>query len=130
MSVESILARARSRTEETRFTETVTVGTWKLQTNPATGKAERTLVSAEYEGQAQVALPTLTVSDRNVVAQDLADQTPLLKLPSGTKVSRNAEVLVTASRADASLIGNRYKVTGEPQAGQTSAARYPLEITT
>ncbi|MEV8023394.1 DUF6093 family protein [Microbacterium sp. NPDC080220] len=130
MSVESILARARARTAETRFTETVTVGMFKLLTNPATGKAERVPVTVEYEGPAQVVLSTLAVSDRDVSAQDLADQSPMVKLPSETVVSRDAEVLVNASRVDQSLVGTRYKVAGRPQAGQTSAARYPVEILT
>ncbi|SDG21670.1 DUF6093 family protein [Microbacterium sp. 77mftsu3.1] len=128
MSVESILARARARTAETRFTEDVVVGTFKLQTNPTTGKAERVPATVEYEGPAQIALATLAVSDRDVVAQDLADQSPVVKLPSGTVVSRDAEVLVNASRVDQSLVGTRYRVSGKPQAGQTSAARYPVQI--
>lgn len=128
MSVQSILARARARTAETRFTETVTVGTFELRTNPTTGRAERVPVDVEYEGPGQLVLSTLNVAERNIVGQDLADQSPLVKLPSGTVVSRDAEVYVTASGADPSLVGTRYKVSGKPQAGQTSAARYPVEI--
>lgn len=126
MSVQSILARARARTQEMRFTETVTVGTFELRTNQETGRAERVPVKVEYEGPAQVVLPTLTVAERDTVGQDLAEQSPFVKLPSGTVVSREAEVHVSASAADLSLVGSRYKVTGKPQAGQTSAARYPV----
>lgn len=122
-------ANARYRTEA-GFTETVTIGTFERRTNTTTGRAERVLVAEEYAGRAQIVLRSLVVGQRSAASQDLADQTPMIKLPSGTVVSIGAEVLTEASDADPSLAGTRYKIDGRPQAGQTTAARYPLEILT
>ncbi|MFT4281177.1 DUF6093 family protein [Microbacterium sp.] len=127
MSVESILAQARARTEETRFTETVQIGTFADGMDDETGDATRVLVSGSYSGPAQIKYPTLAVSDTNGKTIPLAEQSPLVKLPSGTVVHVNDEVKVTASTVDPSLVGRMYRVEGRSQAGQTSAARYPLE---
>lgn len=125
----AFLDRARARTEE-RFSETVEIGTFEDGYDQATGKATRVLAAEEYKGPAQLVYASLTVSDRDTGSQDLGEQSPLLKLPSGTVLSRNAEVAITASEADASLVGQRFTVDGLPQSGQTTAARYPLQILT
>lgn len=126
MSVESILARARAATEA-RFTETLAIGAFKKTTDPVTLKLVRTLVTASYEGPGQIVYPSLTVADRDGASQVAVEQSPLVKLPSGTVVPVGDEVSVVNSAADASLVGRRYKINGRSQAGQTSAARFPLE---
>lgn len=127
MSVPSLLAQARARTEAVRFTETVTIGLFRDGTDPETGDAARVLVTESYAGKAQIKYPSLDVSDTSGQAKPIAEQSPIVKVPSGTVLPKNAEVLVTASTVDASLVGRRYRVEGRSQAGQTSSARYPLE---
>lgn len=127
MSVHSILAQARSRTEETRFTETVEIGRFEDGIDPVTADATRVLAAASYAGPGQIKYPSLAVSDTNGRALPVAEQFLMVKLPSGTVVHVGDEVKVTASTVDASLVGRMYRVEGRSQAGQTSAARYPLE---
>ncbi|MGU3358180.1 DUF6093 family protein [Microbacterium sp. M4A5_1d] len=119
-------ATARYRAEQ-GFTETVIVGTYRDGVDAATANATRELVTKHYEGPAQLVYRTLNVSDRNTASRPIAEQAPILKLPSGTVVPRGAEVDVTASAADASLVGRRMKIAGRPQSGQTTSARYPLQ---
>lgn len=121
-----VLGRGRERTQE-RFTETVTVGRFRDTTNPATGDPVRTLIEEFYTGPAQIKYTSLAVSPRDGASQPVQEQAPLVKLPSGTAVPEGAEVHVTASTADADLVGRRYTIAGRSQAGQTTSARYPLK---
>lgn len=125
----AFLERARARTEE-RFSETVEIGTFEDGYDRPTGKATRVLVDEQYKGPGQLVYASLTVSDRDSGSQDLAEQTPVLKLPSGTVLTRDAEVHITASDASDALVGQKYTVDGQPEDGQTTAARYPLKILT
>lgn len=120
--------RLGRRMTNVRMTETVTIGRYKDGTDPATGDPTRTLVgTATYTGPGQIKYPTLTVSDSLAASQQVAAQSPMLKIPTGSPVpSRGEEVHVTASTADGSLVGRRYKVDGHPQAGQTTSLRLPL----
>lgn len=113
-----------------RMTETVTVGLYEDGTNPA-GAPTRTLTDTRYTGVGRVKYPTGTVSDSVSASQPVATQRLELSIPSGSaRLHEGDEVHVTASTADAGLVGRRYTVAGAAQAGQTTAHRYPLtEVT-
>lgn len=121
-----VLARGRQRTEE-RFTETVIIGRYTDATDPTTGNATRVLASTTHTGPAQIKYQSLTVTDRDGASQPVQVQSPLIKLPSGTVVPVGDEVHVTASTSDTALIGRRYTIDGQSQAGQTTSDRYPLK---
>lgn len=112
----------------TRMTETVRAGRFEMTTNPATGKPVRTLTALRYEGVAEVKYPSLVVSGREVASQQVVSQSVIVKIPIGnTMLLEGDEIDVTASTADASLIGRTYRVTGTPQSGKVTSHRYPVE---
>lgn len=114
-----------------RMTETVTVSVESKSTNPSTGDPVRTVSSPVYSGVAQIAFPSLVVSERDVQGQQVAATSPVLKLPVSVGVVLTGHVVrVTASTSDASLVGRWFRVKSPPQSGQVTAHRYPLEEVT
>ena len=73
--------------------------------------------------------PTLTVSDRETGTQLVAVQSVEVHVAVGAVpgVVTDDFVRVTASTSDSSLVGRVFRVAGEPQGGQTTAHRYPVE---
>lgn len=114
---------------ESRMTETVTVGVYKYETNQTTGKAFRTLVSpASYSGKARIRFGSRGVVNANAPNMPVAIQEPYLSVPVGSAlIPVGHEVDVSASSADAALIGRRFRIAGAPLSGQVAAHRYPLE---
>lgn len=122
----AVLARGRAKTEQ-RMTETVTAGLFKLQTNPDTGVAERTVVTERYAGKAQVKYPSTVVGEAAAASQTVATQDVIVKMPvDAPRLHEGDDIAVTASTADGSLVGRVYRVKGSPQAGQTTSHRYPV----
>ena len=83
-----------------------------------------------YSGIAgQVKFPTLTVSEREQGAQVPAMQDVMIKVATASTplVAVNHIWRVTASTADASLVGREFRTKGLPQSGQTTSWRYPVE---
>ena len=111
---------------ESRMSETVQVTTTEKQDTG--GFDPEQVPTTHYSGRARVKFASQVVSDREVAGQFPVVQSVELHLPSGTVVPRGSVAEVTASTADSSLVGRRFTVTGLPQAGQTTAARYPVEV--
>ena len=110
-----------------RMTETVTIGLFQMVTDPATLKPTRTVVTQRYSGPARVKYPASAVTDANQ-ATLVAVQRVEVSIPSGsTQCFEGDEVVVTASTVDPLLVGRVYTVKGSADAGQTTAARYPVE---
>lgn len=129
MTVESILAQARERTEATRMTETVEVGTFTEAVDPDTLATTRTLGATVYADKGQVKYPSATVSESTAAGQQVGAVDIILKIPvgAGPNIRAGHLVRVTASTVDASLVTREFRVKAWPQSGQVSAHRYPLE---
>lgn len=114
-----------------RMTETVRVGriVTEDQPDPATLDPIVTFVEV-YNGAARIKFVTQTLSERDAAGQPIAIQSLELHVPSQTiGIVADMYAIVDASTADASLVGRTFRIKGLPQAGQTTAARYPVEET-
>jgi hypothetical protein len=112
---------------ESRMTDTVDVGLFEDGTDETTGNPTRVLVTERYSGKARVRLPSQNVTNAQAPSMPVAVQEPVLSIPWGSpRVFIGDEVLVTASD-DPVLVGRRFRVQGNAQAGQTTAHRYPLQ---
>jgi len=120
----SALERGR-RMAASRMSETVQVFTVSLQETGGIRPVE--VRTVHYDGPARVKFSSSVVSDAVAAGQLVATQSVELHLPSGSVVPVDASVEVTASSVDGSLVGRRFTVSGRPQAGQTTAARYPVK---
>lgn len=129
MSIQAGALRMGRRLANSTFTETVIVGRFEEQTDPSTGDAVKALVGdPTYSGPGRIKYPSLAVNSTVSASQPMGEQLPVLKVPSGSAVAaRGEEVHVTASTVDDGLVGRVYRINGNPQLGQTTAHRYPLE---
>lgn len=118
--------RLGRRKAQSRMSETVTAGLTKSVTDPATGKPTVVYTRVDYSGIARVKFASSVVSNSVSGGQLVAAQNVELHCPAGTKIPINDIVTVTASTVDAGLIGRVFKVTGRPDAGQATAARFPV----
>lgn len=127
MTRETVLEQGRQKVRSS-MSETVTVGTYAETVNPNTLATTRAVVEEHYNGPATVTYPTLAVSDREAAGQ-LATATELiLKVPTDAALLPVGDlVTITASTADANLIGREYIISGPPQAGQVTSHRYPIK---
>jgi hypothetical protein len=116
------------RTEAvSRMTDIVSAGLYTDGTDETTGDPTRVLASERYAGRARVRLPSQNVTNAQAPSMPVAVQEPTLSIPWGSaRLFIGDEVLVTASD-DPVLIGRRFRVQGNAQAGQTTAHRYPLQ---
>ena len=132
MTLHDVLAEGRAAANA-RMTETVVAGIYTDGTDPVTLEPTRVLVQQVYPvppatGVAWIKYPSLSVAEREGPSMPVQKQTPELRIPHGSPVlPEGTEVHVTASTIDPTLVGRRYKVTGAPQAGQTTSLRHPLE---
>ena len=111
---------------ESRMSETVLVGIFR-DGSDADGNATRVLVTERYSGKARVRYPSYAVSELSPASQPLAQQDVIVSIPVGSgPVFEGDEVLVTGSTADPNVIGRRFRVKGQPAAGQTTAYRIPV----
>lgn len=127
MSRFDALARGRAAAEA-GMTETIRAGRFEAVTNPTTGNAERTLVVERYSGPAQWKYTSPVVGDGVQSGQTVAEQAVIVKIPtSAASLFEGDEIEVTASTADAALVGRRGTVKGSPASGQTTSHRYPVK---
>lgn len=77
---------------------------------------------------ARVKYRTLNVHDREQATQLIGSQTPEVHVPFGSAagVLTDDTARIDAS-PDPTLVGRVYRVTGRPQAGQTTTHRFPVE---
>jgi len=114
---------------ESRMKETVTFSrvTGEVTTDPDTLEVVevRETVATTV---ARIKYRTLNVQDRDQGTQLIALQSPEVHVPFGAAptVRTDDRVQVTASD-DPTLVGRLFRVTGRPQAGQTTAHRFPVE---
>lgn len=119
-------AQARYQTQ-TQFTEMITAGSYE-ETVDDDLNTVRTIVATHYTGLAQVKYPTLTVSDKAALGQQMVEQSVIVKVPSGSvRIPEGDMVIVTASTADALLVDREFRVEGSPQSGETTSHRYPVK---
>lgn len=108
-----------------RMSETVHAGSSTTTTDPVTGQPVQSGTTV-YDGAARLKFASTVVSDKATGGQLVSSQNVELHCPSGTKIPIGTVVTVTASTADDSLVGRKFKVTGRPEAGQTTAARFQV----
>lgn len=130
MSVESILEDGRAAML-TRMTELIRVGTSVDSTDPETGDAITQLVDVVYGGDegaiGQIKYVAESVQNSSGTGQTIALQRPVLKVPTtAPRLDEGRTVYVVSSRVDGLLAGRVYTVAGSPDAGQSTAHRYPL----
>lgn len=112
---------------ESRMTETVTVGKFELVRPPGSLDSVRTLVETYYSGIARVKYPYASSLSKAPAGQQIMESTIIVSIPYGSPgIPTGALVLIDASRSDESLVGRFLRVDGQPQAGQTTAHRYPV----
>ena len=111
---------------ESRMTETVTVGSFRDETDDS-GAPVRVLVEERYTGRGRVRWASREVSNATGPGGPVTVQEPYLSIPFGSpRLFDRDEVLVSGSSADPVLVGRRFNIQGDAQAGQTTAHRYPL----
>ena len=109
---------------ESRMTETVQIGP---EVDSGVGMETVWTVVPVYEGPARFILRSMASSDMVGADQPFDRQSPELHLPHGTQgVLVDHVAVIVGSTDDESLIGRRFRIAGLPQAGQTTAARYPV----
>lgn len=130
MRAARILQRSRAFANDL-MTEQVRVGPAKDGVDPTTGDPTRELSATRYGGEdgapARIKYVADSVSESRGTGDPVAVQRPILKVPSGTAhLPEGDAVLVVSSEVDGILAGRWYRIAGAPDAGQTSAHRYPL----
>lgn len=132
MSVLAGVLSAGRRQAESRFTETFTAYTETLTVNEATGAetVAETVLYSDVPGR--LVYPSLTVREREQGAQTPAVQDVHVHVAVGATPDVVVNVLwrVTGSTADPGLVGRVFRTKGEPQSGQVTAHRYPVERVT
>jgi hypothetical protein len=111
-----------------RMTETVRVGTAAPgEFDPTTGTYPDA-VTLHYSGPGRIKYPSMVVSEKTPVGQVLAAQGVVLSLPVGeaSAVEINDTVWVDASEVDDDLVGEKFRIEGEPQRGQVTSHRFPV----
>jgi len=114
------------------MTERVRVGREADGTDPDTGDATTVLADVVYGtdeagAPARIKYVADTVVDSGSTGQIVSLQRPFLHVPSGSPLlAEGLAVRCVSSLVDAVLAGRWYRITGSPDAGQTSAHRYPL----
>jgi hypothetical protein len=117
------------RQAEARMTETVRIGRLEEGTDPVTLDPIQTL-DVVYDGKGRIKFPSMNEVEVDAGGQLVVKQDLELHLPSGTVgVTPDMRAVVDASTADPALVGRVFRVKGRPAAGQTTAARFPLEET-
>ena len=129
MSVLTGALSAGRRQAEARFTETFEVFTVESVLDEETGLETPTEVTVYAAVAGRWKSPTMTVSEREQGSQVPASQDTHIHVAVGATpmVGVNTFWRVTASTADASLVGREARTKGLPQAGQVTAHRYPVE---
>ncbi|WP_433584553.1 DUF6093 family protein [Microbacterium hydrocarbonoxydans] len=112
---------------ESRMTDNIEAGRYADRTDPTSGNAVRALVELRYSGIGRVRWGSREVTNANGPSMPVAVQEPYLSVPFGTHLLLiGDEIAITASK-DPVLAGRRFRIAGEPVAGQVTAHRYPLE---
>lgn len=115
------------RMAESRMTETVTVGIFKMVRPPGALDAVLTLTETLYAGVARVKFPSASAQVKSPAGQQVVETNVVVSLPSSAgRVPVGAFVRVDSSAADVSLVARMFRVDGPAQAGQTTAHRYPV----
>lgn len=109
------------------MTETVEVGSLASETGPDFETVE-TIGAPVYSGPARLKWSSTTVSDASAAGQSASVQAVVLKLPVGTAgVHEGMYAIVAASSVDPGLVGRRFRIAGQPESGQVTALRFPVE---
>ena len=128
MMLTGVLAMGRTQAVA-RFTETFTFFS-ESYSAPADGQVDPVLTETNlYVGVlGRVKFPSLAVSERDQGGQLLTVQSPEVHVGVGATPNVRADHFcrVTASTVDSSLVGRKFRITGFPASGQTTAHRYPV----
>lgn len=124
--IDAALVELRAQAES-RMQDVVTAGRYEDGTDEVTGDPTRVLVTEHYAGKARIRLSTQNVSNAQGPSMPVAVQEPTLSIPWGSpRLFVGDEVQCTGS-SDPIMVGRRFRVQGNAQAGQTTAHRYPLQ---
>lgn len=117
---------------ESRFTETLRAYTTTQVFDEETGLYTPAEVVLYSSVPGRVKYPQTAVSEKDQGAQIPAVQDVQIHVRVGATPNVVVNVMwrVTASSADASLVGRVFRTKGEAPAGQVTAARYPVERVT
>lgn len=110
-----------------RMTQTWRIGTLTEGTDPITNDPIQTL-DVVYDGPGRFKAGVWTTSEPEPGGQPIAQQSAELHLPSGTVgVEVDMRAVCDACPEDPALVGRVLRIKGRPAAGQTTAARFPVE---
>lgn len=127
MRAERMLHRGRLLAEA-RMSEVVTF--YRVtgeMTDPETLETVETTEDV-HTAVARLKYRTLNVSDRDSGTQLVAAQSPEVHVPArDTTGIRTDDMMRVDSSIDPLLAGRVFRVAGRPEAGQTTAHRFPLE---
>jgi hypothetical protein len=132
MSTQAAVARGRAAAEA-RMKDAAQIGKWATTTDPETLDDIQTMTAEHYSGGCRLRFPGNTVSDRNAGAQQYSVQDGVLSLPialSGAVRTDDEGVItgVSPDDGDPALVGRRFRISGEPNQSQATAARFPVEL--
>jgi len=109
------------------MSETVIAGTY-AEVGGADLQPVQELVQKHYEGAATLTYPSMVVNELNPASQLASTADVVLKVPvAAPLLPKMSIVTITASKADPSMVGRRFRVKGSAQSGQVTSHRYPME---
>lgn len=124
-----VLGMGRAQAAQ-RFTETFKVFTVTRSAEPdaTTGLYVDTEVQIKAAHPGRVKFPTLTVAERDQGAQSPAVQDVAVHVAVGSVSAPVGSFWrVLSSTVDPSLVGRVFRTKGQPQAGQVTSHRFPVE---
>lgn len=125
-TLEADLAAGREEAES-RMSETVTIGLFKLERAPGSLDTAWVLKQSYYSGRARIKYPYATSLSKAPAGQQIEETSIVVSIPHGSaNIPSGAMVRVDVSTVDSRLVGRMLRVEGRAQAGQTTAHRYPV----
>jgi hypothetical protein len=111
------------------MTETVRIYSVSHEPDPENPLRKIEVPTTIYEGIGHIVFPGGAVSEISPASQTVAAQTDQVRIPSTATqlVHTDHFAIVTASTVDPSLVGRKWRLTGMPESGQTTAHRFPAE---
>jgi len=129
MTAESTILQGREMAESL-MTSTCTIGVTEESVHPVTFETITTVIETHYTGPCRLRFPGSTVSELDAGSQRITDQTAILSIPVGNVTIRTddgGEILTNP--LDPSLVGTKFRISGDHSQTYATARRFPVEIT-
>lgn len=112
-----------------RFTETFTFYSVVESVDPVTLAPSSVETNLYTAVAGRLKFSTLAVSESTAAGSSVSAQSVEIHVAVGATPNVRADHFcrMTASTSDASLVGRVFRIKGSAQAGQVTAARYPVE---